>query len=183
MPPCWTDRACCLRKASVKLRKPGSQLSTRRWSSGRRRNCRSFSWPTATGAICSASPGILRPSAATRRSWPNCLRVRPRPGPAISASTRAGLRRARPWSAGATSWRRSSPSRPSTARAMARSGCCAKPTARCAPGRFRPRSISMPSAPRARLPPRHPTSGILPAPTGSSSGRPPRPMTAAIPTC
>ena len=45
-------------------------------------------------------------------------------------------------------------------------------------GRFRPRSISMPSVPRAkRRPPRHPTSGILPAPTGSSSGRPPPAMT------
>ena len=31
MPPCWTGRACRLRKASVKLRKPGLPRSTRRW--------------------------------------------------------------------------------------------------------------------------------------------------------
>jgi hypothetical protein len=59
--------------------------------------------------------------------------------------------------------RRSLPSRPLAARAMAPSGCCAKVMARRAPGRFRPRSISTPSAPRATRPQRHPTSGILPA--------------------
>jgi hypothetical protein len=50
-------------------------------------------------------------------------------------------------------------------------------------GRFRPRSISMPSAPRVTPPPRRPTSGILPAPTGSSNVRPPPAMTEAIPMC
>ena len=70
--------------------------------------------------------------------------------PEISGSIRPRWRRATPWSAAATWSRRSLPSTRSTARATAQCGCCASRTGSRKPGPFPPRSISMPSARRAR---------------------------------
>ena len=104
--------------------------------------------------------------------------------PRISGSTRRRSRRATAWSAGARWSRRSSPSRPSTARATARVRLLRQPDGACASlddfdlARFR---RHLRRARRGRR--EHPTSAISPGPTGSSSGRPPPAMTTAIPTC
>ena len=113
----------------MKLRKPGSPLSTRRWrersaaelsqlfvSDSHWRNLFGISWHFATFSGNAAVVSELLARSAEVRAGKfriDTARLAPR----------------RPWSAGATSWRRSSPSRPLAARAMAPSGCCAKLTA------------------------------------------------------
>ena len=67
MTPCWTGRACRLKKLTVRQQSPGWQRSMRRWRSAPRRNCLDFLLPTAIGAICSACPGSLRPFSGQTR--------------------------------------------------------------------------------------------------------------------
>ena len=85
--PCWTDGTRRRRTCSGKLRRRGSTPWARRCRPGPGARCPTCSWPTATGATCSESPGSLRPSAAERRWSKRCLSVPRKPAPPDSGST------------------------------------------------------------------------------------------------
>ena len=173
-------------ESSVKLRKPGSPRSTRRWparsaaelsplfvADSHWRNLFGISWHFATfsGNATVVAELLARVGRGRRRG--------------ISASTRRARAARRRWSAAATSSRRSLPSRPSTARAIGAVRLLREADGAVAtPGRFRPRSISMPicaarDGGRRDIPrPRFRRPRLARAAAGRRA-----PTTTAIPTC